>query len=373
VPLPNRLRDALVDPACVAGWSPADWGLAIRQARSANLTAALAQRFEGASGPLHPPAAALEHFAAAQNNIRQRNATVLWETAQIRDDLASAGITPLFLKGAAYVAAGLPVSRHRNFSDIDLMVPHAQLGYAERALMVAGWLPTNRDPYDQRYYRKWMHEIPPLQHVRRGTTIDLHHAISPPVAKYRARMPRLFEAQVSACEVPGVSVLSPTDMILHAATHLFAEGEVENALRNLLDISELLRHFRKQSGFDARLVARADEVDLARPLFYAVRYIDRILAHEDLAELTASLRAKGPSPRAAHAMDAIYDKVFQGHHPSVWAPGTQWARSALYLRGHWLRMPLHLLLPHLVTKSFKSAGKKPDGTPVPTAAGKAAP
>jgi hypothetical protein len=361
----NRLLEALIDSACMARWSESDWGLATRQARSANLLAALALRAEKAVGDPRPPPAALEHFAAARNTIAHRNATVLWETQQIRDTLVAAGLTPLYLKGAAYIAADLPVARHRNFSDIDLMVPQHQMDKAELTLTVSGWLPTNRDPYDQRYYRRWMHEIPPLQHIRRGTTIDLHHAISPPVARYRALMPRLFEGQVAASRVPGASVLGPADMILHAATHLFAEGEVENALRNLLDISELLKHFQAQHpGFDAQLAQRAFEVDLARPLYHAIRYLDRIFRQAGLQTLQHTLETAAPGLSEQRFLDAVYDKVFQGHHPSVWAPGTGWARDALYLRGHWLRMPMRLLLPHLVTKSVKSFLKKPEADPV---------
>ncbi|HSV52525.1 MAG TPA: nucleotidyltransferase family protein [Burkholderiaceae bacterium] len=361
----NRLRDALIDRECVTRWNPADWGLAIRQARSANLLAALGARFEGASEALRVPESAKEHFSAVRHVIAQRNAAVRWEAGKIRDALARSGLKPIYLKGVAYVVAGLPLAGHRNFSDVDLMVPHNQIAQAELSLTVAGWLPTNRDAYDQRYYRKWMHEIPPLQHIRRGTTLDLHHAISPPTAKYRARTSCLFDAQVAASEVEGVSVLSPADMILHAATHLFAEGEVESGLRNLVDISELLQHFQGQPGFDAQLAARAFEIGLSRPVYYALRYLDRILRQPALETLTSALEPARPGGVALALMDGIYDQVFQGHHPSVWASGADWKRTALYLRGHWLRMPLHLLAPHLAMKSFRAYRAPVDANPQP--------
>jgi hypothetical protein len=34
--------------------------------------------------------------------------------------------------------------------------------------MLAGWAATHHDAYDQRYYRQWMHELPPMQPYARG-------------------------------------------------------------------------------------------------------------------------------------------------------------------------------------------------------------
>ena len=42
---------------------------------------------------------------------------------------------------------------------------------------------THHSAYDQRYYREWMHELPPLLHVRRQTALDVHHAIAPETAR----------------------------------------------------------------------------------------------------------------------------------------------------------------------------------------------
>jgi len=42
--------------------------------------------------------------------------------------------------------------------------------------------------------------------------------------------------------------------------------------------------------------------------------------------------------------------------PEPWPPlhaGKLWL---LYVRSHWLRMPAHLLIPHLVRKSLRRAG-----------------
>jgi hypothetical protein len=346
----NPLLDALIDAQVAATCRAAEWGQAIRDGRSATLLATLAARLE----PLIPreqmPPQAAGNFLAVRNRIEQRNRSVIWECAQIRNSLAAIGVTPVLLKGAAYLVADLPLADHRSFGDLDVMVDLAAMPAAETQLMLSGWLSTTQDAYDQRYYRRWMHEIPPLQHLHRGTTLDLHHAIAPRTARYQARMDLLFDAAIPAANLDGVRVLSPPDMILHASTHLFAEGETPHALRNLVDIAELLSHFQRDPDFDATLAARAFEVGLARPMFYALRYLQRILRLEALDQLMAALAPASPGSRTLDFMDPLYDRIFRGH-PSA----RQWPAHLLYLRGHWLRMPMHLLAVHLGRKLLRSA------------------
>lgn len=339
-----------MDAKVAARWSTAEWGQAIRDARSASLLATLAARLEPVVPREQMPPQAADHFRAVRNRIEQRNQCVIWECAQIRNSLAAIGVTPVLLKGAAYLVADLPLAGHRSFGDIDVMVPLAVMPAAETQLMLSGWLSTTQDAYDQRYYRQWMHEIPPLQHLHRGTTLDLHHAIAPRTARYQTRIELLFEAAVPAAKLDGVRVLSRPDMILHASAHLFAEGETAHALRNLVDIAELLSLFQRAPDFDANLAARAIEVGLARPLFYALRYLRRILQQEALDNLMAALAPAAPGRLALEFMDALYDRVFRAH------PGAgHWPAHLLYLRGHWLRMPVHLLAVHLGRKLLKSA------------------
>lgn len=354
----NLLLAALIDAEKPLQWAQAEWGLAIRQARAANLLATLASRVATFAQPEAIPEPARKHFQAAQNVIAQRNMAVAWECRQLCAALAPLGVEPVFLKGGAYVAAKLPLASHRLFSDIDLMVPRDRLAEAELQLLLAGWLSTNNDAYDQRYYRKWMHEIPPLQHLRRGTTLDLHHALSPLTAKYQARTEMIFSAAIGVPGIEGARVLGPPDMILHAATHLFAEGEADHALRNLFDISELLCHFQQQVDFHAALAERAFAVGLARPLFYAIHFVRKIFGQEALVDLEQALLPAAPGEMAVKFIESVYIPLFQGSHPSVWQRGTQYARGALYLRGHWLRMPGYLLVPHLIRKLIGKTGER---------------
>jgi len=40
----------------------------------------------------------------------------------------------------------------------------------------------------------------------------------------------------------------------------------------------------------------------------------------------------------------------------------EWARFALFVRSHWCRMPVHLLVPHLARKGLHRVLARKDGT-----------
>ena len=123
--------------------------------------------------------------------------------------------------------------------------------------MLHGWASMHLDKYDQRYYRTWMHELPPMRHVKRLTVIDVHHAIVPETAAIRPDPGKLCAAACPVEKEQGICVLAPVDMVLHSAVHLFHDGEFENGLRDLIDIQRLLNHFGHTPSFWDSLVERA--------------------------------------------------------------------------------------------------------------------
>ena len=151
------------------------------------------------------------------------------------------------------------------------------LEQAESLLRLHGWVTADPDPYDQRYYRQWMHELPPMRHVQRLSVLDVHHNILPTTARQHPDAAKLLAAAQPLVAHPGVFVLAPADMVLHSAVHLFNDGEFEHGLRDLCDLDSLLRQFGCESGFWDELQQRAEVMDLVRPLYYALRYTRRFL------------------------------------------------------------------------------------------------
>ena len=341
-------------PDLAARLSLAHWDLLVRQARQAGLLARLHDRF-GEQGLLASiPQPVRWHFDAAASLAHKQQIAVQWEVGQIRAALSGLEGPLVVMKGAAYVVAGLPAARGRLFNDIDILVPRSLLNQAEAALRLAGWHATGLSPYDERYYRRWMHEIPPLQHLRRATVIDVHHAILPDTARYFPDPGKLLSRSVPVAGLPGVHVLCAEDRILHSAAHLFHDGELPHGLRDLTDLDLLLRHEAAVPNFWPRLVARADELQLGRSLFYALRYAQHFLATPVPDDVWQGLRPAAPGPALLHLMDGIFSRALAPAHASCHDGLSPLARQAAYIRAHWLRMPPHLLLPHLFHKAFIS-------------------
>lgn len=344
----------LQDPSSSINFTPAQWDLLLRQARQADLLAHLFVLFGAHGVPDSAPKSVHNHLLSAGTLAAKQVSSVRWEINRITDALDGAGLKPVLLKGAAYVALDLPVARGRLFGDVDVLVPRTSIEKAERAFLLHGWLSSDMDTYDQRYYRRWMHEIPPMRHMKRGTVLDLHHNILPDTARLKPNPAKLLAAAREVRDMKGVQVLAPVDMFLHSATHLFHEGELPHGLRDLVDLDGLLRHFSvAEPQFWEQLVPRATELDLLPPLFYALHYCNQILQTpipSTLRQATASIRTSG-APIAL--MDAIFLRALMPEHASCDDSLTAAARYAVYIRSHYLRMPLRLLAPHLLRKAFK--------------------
>ena len=350
----TQLLRALREPRSMADFDNSTWDLVVRQAAAAGLLGRL-----GALATQHGvqpelPAAVWRHMQAMLTIAGQQQRAVRWELAQLTQTLADLEGPVLLLKGAAYAAAGLPPAAGRLFSDIDLLVPRAQLDAAEAALMLGGWVGSHHSAYDQRYYRQWMHELPPMMHIRRRTVLDVHHSLLPPTARIRTPAEPIIAAAQALEEFPRFCVPDALDQVLHSATHLFHEGEWEHGLRDLVDLDALLRAGAVDIGYWERLLARAEQLNLGRPLFYGLRYCRRLLATPVPDEAAAHCPGR-PSASAARLMDSLFLPAFATAHHSCRLKSSGAAAVALYVRSHWLRMPLRLLLPHLAHKAWSGA------------------
>jgi len=360
-PQPQRplLLRALRDPGAMAGFSDAEWDLLLRQTLAANLAATLGLLAEEAGVLAALPARVRRRLGWARTVWERHLRAVDFELLKLQAALRETGLPLILLKGTAYAAAGLAAGAGRLFSDIDILVPKAQLAEVESALMLHGWAGSHHDAYDQRYYREWMHELPPMQHMRRASVIDVHHAILPETAAARPDPARLRAAARPLPGRAGLYTLAPCDMVLHSATHLFSEGEYHHGLRDLFDLHRLLCDFGGQDGFWAALPARARELELARPLFYALRYCTRLLGTPVPDAVLDAAHSGAPNPALLALMDALFLRALAPPHPSCADGLTPAAQAALYIRGNWLRMPPLMLSRHLFHKAFLSPKTEP--------------
>jgi hypothetical protein len=309
----SLLVAALRDSASVASLTPADWTALLTAARAERLLGSLAYRLDTRT----VPAAVATILADARADAERERRGALWEAEMARRALAPLGIPVVLLKGTAFVAAGLDAGRGRSIGDLDILVPRDALLEAERALLAAGWEWVKEDAYDDAYYRRWMHELPPLIHVERDRMID----VAVPLGN-------------------GLSMLSPADMIVHAAAHLFADGDLAGGLRNLWDIDRLLRE-QADEGFWPHLRERAERHQLRRHVERAVRLTNDLYR----TPIPESWRAKtGLDPLFRRRL-LVRDGWGRQRHAGT--------RFAFYVRSHWLRMPPLMLARHLWTKAIR--------------------
>ena len=327
-----------------------DWESLLGQARQSRLIARLASHLADQGWLAGVPDGPRPHLEAGLRLADRQQHEVRWEVNCIARALRHVNAPVILLKGSAYLMAKLPAARGRLFSDIDIMVPRESLDTVESALFAAGWISEERDAYNQRYYREWMHEIPPLRHVQRNTYIDLHHTITPPTSRFNVDGDQLVRNAIPLPGYPGLQLLAPADMVLHSAVHLFAEGEFGHGLRDLLDMNDLLKHFEVEPSFWPDLLDRSQVLRLEIPLFHALFHLKRLFGTAPPAHLAQKVASLGPNALSRGFMAWALGLALRPVHPTCNTRWTALARWMLYIRSHVLRMPLHLVIPHLVRK-----------------------
>lgn len=344
------LLRALADPLSVLRLGPGEWDLLVRVARRARLHGTLHARLNACDALDRVPDRALAHLESGAAVARYRLQLVRWEQHHLAQVLAPLGVPLVLLKGAAYAAQALPFAEGRPLNDVDVMVPAADLGRVEAALRRAGWRSEMDDPYDERYYREWSHEIPPLIGPGRAVEVDLHHTILPPTGCLRPDAARLFAA--SKPSVAPFRVLAPADQVLHAAVHLLQDTDSAERLRDLVDLDGLLQVHAAQSGFWETLAEHARHHGLERPLWYALHLTQCWLDTPVDAHFMRRLDA--PAAPLPAVMRRLYAATLFPAHPD--RGRTHRERAAwqlLRMRASWMRMPPALLLRHSVHKLLR--------------------
>ena len=355
-------------PRRMPQYSVRQWELLLGQARQSRTLARLARMVADLDGAQALPPGVWRHLQGGLRWVDRQAHEVLWEIDCIARALLHVDTPVVLLKGAAYVAAGLPSARGRLFNDVDILVDIARLEQVESALMGGGWLSAERDAYNQRYYREWRHELPPLEHVTRHTFLDVHHTITAPTSRFAVAGLALLSGLRPVGDSARLFVLGPLDMVLHSAVHLFQEGEFQHGLRDLLDLDDLLIHFAATEDiFWPSLLDRATELGLQIPLHHALHHVRRLFGTAAPVALDARVRALQPNPLSRALMAWSLGHALQPMHPSCDRPATSFCRSLLYLRAQWLRMPAHLLIPHLIRKAWRRVFPPEDPHPSITA------
>ena len=363
------LVQALRDPGTTQSLDAAGWTALIAMARAEQLIGTLAHRLLDEN----LPAAMARILSDARINAEHQRRTALWEAECAQRALSDYAGKIVLLKGTAYVAAGLVAGQGRHIGDLDILVAREDLPQVEALLLSkGGWEWVKEDAYDDAYYRDHMHELPPMIHKDRDRMIDVHHTILPLTAGPRPdaagmlehSKPLPFRGRIGvglvsqtqpsptsptpnpSPEGEGLYILSPTDMVIHCATHLIADGDLAGGLRNLWDMHCLLTEFYgTDSNYYAKLQQRATHHQLWPAVHRAARLAEKLYGTEIPKDLNSWNRQDKWFIRRLTARDG-------------WGrPTRKITRLIFYIRSHWLRMPPLMLARHLFTKWRKAAAR----------------
>lgn len=358
---------ALRQPELALQWSLADWQRVVRLARRLRLLARLAQSLTAAQIIDQVPPQVRRHLLSELRLSRWRTGAMVWAAERVAAAMAGSAYPLVLLKGGAYVGQALPIAAGRLPSDLDILVPKAAIADAERRLKGFGWHSTQLDEHDQRYYREWSHEVPPMTHAVHTLELDLHHNILPPVARTHVDANALL-TRLQSCAWPAWQVLHPVDQVLHSAAHLFLDSEPIDRVRDLVDLDGLMRHFGNNDvAFWSELPERAQLLGLAEPLALASHFTVQWLGTPIPAAARRAIERHGPGAMRKAWLLPLMNAVLTPTEPDE-LPSRQhrWAAFVVLARYHRNRLPLHLLLPHLWHKLRKRGMAVDDATPAAT-------
>jgi hypothetical protein len=347
----RMLLNVLAAPAEARRLAVSEWDRLVRIARAANLFGTLQARIEAAAADFDLPPAVQGQLRSERAAMAYRRKMVELELARLADVLGPLEVLTVLLKGAAYIAQGLRCADGRSVADVDILVPRGRLQEVERTLLEHGWEATPLEPYDDRYYRQWSHEIPPLRYADSALELDVHHAILPPLGRISPDPATLLRRSVAVPQTP-FRVLAPADQVLHAVLHLAQDSDCTNRLRDLVDIDGLTREFGAHPAFWADLARRTAECRAARPLWYALRCATHFLGTPVPDAVAAQLRASAPPAPVGALMDWLLGAALMPPDPDRgYARRAHLASSLLLARSVWLRFPPRLFLWHSVVKA----------------------
>ncbi len=200
--------------------------------------------------------------AAARSMIRQH---ALHKILSAYDEAA---LPVILLKGAHLAYTVYPDPALRSMTDLDLLVPFAQLQEAAAALERLGYRPERQYWID--FETTVNQHLPPFLHEK-GQTVELHWTIRHPQLEKPVDIEAVWgRAGEFTCAGVTARGLSPADLLLHLAAHATVQHHMRGGPRIVYDIAAAVN--RWNTVIDWELLAEmAREHRLQKALFLLLR------------------------------------------------------------------------------------------------------
>ena len=160
---------AFIDPESALMFTLKQWQQLVLILRHQQLLACYSSTFKQTGIFEKLPTQTQRHFLNADVLVENHKKQVLFEASELKGELGHRQEYFIFLKGAGYTLSGAQVGDTRIYNDIDILADKKSIDGIEKRLCLLGWLSEELTEHDEKYYRKWAHEIPPLRHGKRGT------------------------------------------------------------------------------------------------------------------------------------------------------------------------------------------------------------
>jgi acetolactate synthase small subunit len=295
------------------------------------------------------PEFAQRHLYSASMYARRQSKQIFYEALLLQELLEKNGITPIFLKGANYTLRSSSNSQGRICSDIDVLVKVEELDSCESLLLSQNWKSEKLTQYDDRYYRQWAHEIPPLIHPFRGTVIDIHHNLYLPIS---GRSPKI-ELFINELEftADNFAVLKIPQTVMHSIIHLFMNESFSSGMRDLFDIYRLIKEHGDEYFWN-ELIVLARQSNFLVELQYCLVALETIFSFDVPEYMSIALHENQLSWTQKIWAKHIFANAILPQHPLISLNRQHFASSIAYFRGHWVKMPKSVLAKHFVEKLY---------------------
>jgi len=324
--------------------------------RAANLLSIFAHKVMREGMLYELPESFQWHITSNINYSERQQYQVGIEIDRVNLLLEEVGVSPVFLKGAAYNIEKVVSLEGRTMSDIDILVRSSEIKKTEKRLLSLGWQAKELSNYDEKYYREFAHEIPPMFDPISGTTLDIHHNLYLPVSGKAPEESILRQNIIATSE--NKLVFKKHMQALHTCVHLYWNEDVSSSLRDLYDFTCLCNDSASEQFWDV-MIETAKNMNLS-PLLY-----DVVCLSEFFFKLHCPLETKTQLRSHLSLFQRIHQSITRSVMKRALVPNThacssislQTCRFLAYLRGHLIKMPVHVLVPHMFRKLIMTLRK----------------
>jgi len=284
------------------------------------------------------PPVVVEHLrrGALVEEFRMRH--LASRLAQTVAALRTAGVPVLLLKGAAVGALFDPSFASRPMTDLDLLVPAAEVARAQGALRATGWTQTV-DPLLLDLLADGHHLPPYLDAQMPGVRLELHTALLPPDTAFGFDA-AAFWAEAASTGVPfvGAHVPSHAHQVVHASAHFAWQHAMGfGAWRTLRSVALLLA----SPSFEwSDLVRLATTSRAATSVYWTLRVGVALAGLQVPAYVLAALAPPTPESLRAALTRHFITSLVPGEGPVSPSARLSWWLWRMALRPHWSGHPV---------------------------------